>query len=394
MPIDLSVLGAKCRRVREEILDMTLTQASELTGIEKARLASIERGVVEPSGDEVLIIADVYGEPVEFFITNERSASIEKSLHLYRMYGSTFSSGDRRNIQEFLTLCRMEHEIEALLGSRPREIDFHPGRSHRHMKTHGRRVAEKLRADLGLGDDPIDNPFRLARKLGCHVFRRKLLNSAVSGVMLRHDDFGSCILVDYLEDPYRQNFSVAHELCHALLDNDHTVSVSFGSRIDEEEQENLQQREWRANAFAAHLLFPNSARERTHLGGTSEDRVRAIMRAAESYRINPIVVVYALAEVKLLPRREARALEHDLKIPRSEKEDADLAGETARVRDRREKLLEAGLAPDYVETCLRAYREGEVSYGKLADALLVSPVDLPSVVSDLGYNVSWESGTV
>ena len=179
MPIDLIELGAKCRRIREEILDMTLTQASELTGIEQARFASIERGVVEPSG-EVLIIADVYGEPVEFFITNERSASIEKSSDLYRMYGSTFSSADRRNIQEFLTLCRMEHEIETLLGSRPGKFDFHPGRGHRQKKTHGRQVAEKLRADLGLGDDPIDNPLRLARTLGCHVFSRKLLNSAVS----------------------------------------------------------------------------------------------------------------------------------------------------------------------------------------------------------------------
>ena len=305
-----------------------------------------------------------------------------------------FQGQPAANIQEFLTLCRMEHEIEALLGSRPRKIDFHPGRSHRHKKTHGRQVAEKLRADLKLGDDPIDNPFRLARTLGCHVFRRKLLNSAVSGVMLRHDDFGPCILVDYLEDPYRQNFSVAHELCHALLDDDHTVTVSFGSRIDAEEQEDLRQREWRANAFAAHLLFPNSARERTHLGGTSEDRIRAVMRAADSYRINPIVVIYALKEARLLSKREARALEHDLKIPRNEKEDADLAGETAKVQDRRKKLLEAGLAPEYVATCLRAYREGEVSYGKLADALLVSPVDLPSVASDLGHNVSWESGAV
>ena len=130
------------------------------------------------------------------------------------------------------------------------------------------------------------------------------------------------------------------------------------------------------------------------MGGTSEDRIRAVMRAADSYRINPIVVIYALKEARLLSKREARALEHDLKIPRNEKEDADLAGETAKVQDRRKKLLEAGLAPEYVATCLRAYREGEVSYGKLADALLVSPVDLPSVASDLGHNVSWESGAV
>ena len=145
MPIDLMELGAKCRRVREEILDMTLMQASELTGIEQARLASIECGAVEPSGDEVLIIADVYGERVEFFITNERSASIEKSSDLYRMYGSTFSSSDRRNIQEFLTLCRMEHEIEALLGSRPREFVKSRGRRPTALQTTPRLLAWRMR---------------------------------------------------------------------------------------------------------------------------------------------------------------------------------------------------------------------------------------------------------
>ena len=180
----------------------------------------VESGRVEPSGDEVLIIADVYGEPVEFFITNERSASIEKASNLYRMYGDTFSPADRQNIQKFLTLCRMEHEIESLLGSRPRVFAFLTGRRHRHMRTDGREVAEKLRADCGLGNAPIIDPFHLARTLGCHVFRRKLDNSGVSGVMLRHDDFGPCILVNYLDVYFRQHFSVAHELCHALLDSD------------------------------------------------------------------------------------------------------------------------------------------------------------------------------
>ena len=88
-----------------------------------------------------------------------------------------------------------------------------------------------------IGDGPIEDPFHLARKLGCHVFRRQLDTSSVSGVMLRHDDFGPCILVNYLEGYFRQNFSVAHELCHALLDDDHTVTVSFDRPADEEQEE-------------------------------------------------------------------------------------------------------------------------------------------------------------
>ena len=392
MPIDRVKLGLKCRHVREKILDITLDQASERTGIDKAKLEAIESGEIEPSGDEVLIIADVYREPVAFFITNERSASIEKASDLYRMYGGSFSSVDRQHIQEFLTLCRMEHEIEELLGSRPRTFAFNPGSMNPHMKTAGRETAEKLRVDIELGDGPIKDPFQLARKLNCHVFRRKLHNSGVSGVMLRHDDFGPCILVNYSEGYFRQNFSVAHELCHTLLDDDHTVSVSF-NKPDDEQQEELRKREWRANAFAAHLLFPHSVREKLFLGATADDRVRAVKRAAESYHINPVVVLYALKEAGRLSGEQVEGLKPGLTIPKHEQDAADMAAETTKVQQRLTRLLEAGLAPEYVKTCLRAYREGEISYGKLADALLVSPVDLPSVISDLGYDVSWSAET-
>ena len=393
MPIDRVKLGLKCRHVREKILNITLNQASERTGIDKTRLEVIESGEIEPSGDEVLIIADAYREPVAFFITNERSASIEKASDLYRKYGGSFSSVDRQHIQEFLTLCRMEHEIEELLGSRPRTFAFNPGYVSPHMKRAGRKTAEKLRIDLELGENPIEDPFQLARKLNCHVFRRKLHNSGVSGVMLRHDDFGPCILVNYSEGYFRQNFSVAHELCHTLLDHDHSVSVSF-DKPDDEQQEELQKREWRANAFAAHLLFPHSVREKLSLGTTPDDRVRAVKRAAEVYHINPVVVLYALKEAGRLLGKQVESLKPGLTIPKHEQDATDMAAETTKVQQRLTRLLEAGLAPEYVKTCLRAYREGEVSYGKLADALLVSPVDLPSVISDLGYDVSWGSETL
>ena len=387
MPIDRVELGRRCRRVRVEILDMALSQASERTGIDEGRLEVIERGEIEPSGDEVLIIADAYREPVAYFTMNEPSPSIERASDLYRMYGNTFSSQDRQNIQEFLTLCRMEHEIEDLLGSRPRVLEFRSGPVNKHMKTAGKEVAETLRVELGFGDAPIADPFHVSRRLGCHVFRRKLVNSNVSGVMLRHQDFGPCILINYLEGYFRQNFSVAHELCHALLDDDHSISVTF-ARTDDQKQEELRRREWRANAFAAHLLFPLGIRKQLPLGDTESDQVQAVQEAATTYRVNPIVVLYALHEAGRLSEREVKSLEPRLKIARPEQDAADMSGETAKRRQVRKGLLEAGLAPEYVETCLRAYREGEISYGKLADALLVSPIDIAGIVSGFGLDIS------
>ena len=386
MPIDLHRLGEKCRRLRVEILDLSLEEAAERTGLDSERINYIEAGKVEPSGDEVLILADVYGEPVDYFITNERSASVEKASDLYRMYGQTFSSTDRQSIQEFLKLCRMEHEIESLLGVRPRVVTFERASPDSFMKRHGQTNAEKLRTDLRLGDRPIDNPFYLARMLGCHVFRRTLRNSAVSGVMIRHDEFGPCILINYSEDLYRQSFSVAHELCHAILDDNYNVTVSF-EQVSEEENDIRQRREWRANSFASHLLFPQSVRERFPLGVTNDDRARAICHAAVSYGINPVVVLYALEEGNRLTSQEVATLKPGLKIAQDQKDDADLAGETARVQERRERHLAVGLSSEYVDTCVRAYREGKISFGRLADALLSSPVELPAILSDLGHRL-------
>lgn len=383
MAIDLEALGAKCLRIRDEILAMKIEVAAERSGIPVGRLAAIENGSVEPSGDEVLVLADVYGEPIDYFITNERSASIEKASDLYRMYGHEFSPADRQSIQEFLMLCRIEHEIESLLGARPRVFDFQRGRPHSHFKTHGRQTAEKVRLDLGLGTRPIDNPFQLPRSLGCHIFRRSLRNSKISGVMLRHEDFGPCILINYLEDSYRQNFSAAHELCHAILDDDCPVTVSF-KREQDEANEDRRSREWRANSFASHLLLPQSARDGLAWGPTDEARARSIVRMAKVYRVNPVVALYALQDAGRLSQDEVERLKSGLRIPHDEKHDADLSGEPARVRDRREQPLKAGLSSEYVETCVRAYREGQVSWGRLADALLVSPVELPTVLTDLG----------
>ena len=385
MPIDLQQLGAKCRRLRVEILSMGLEEASDRTGIDIDRLDSIENGKMEPSGDEILILADVYDEPVSFFITNERSASIEKASDLYRMYGDTFSPEDRQGIQEFLKLCRTEHEIESLLGSRPRVFNFHSGPSHWHMKTHGQQVAEKIRADMKLGDRPIDNPFHLARTLGCHVFRRRLFNSDVSGVMLHHDEFGPCILVNFEEDLFRQNFSVAHELCHALLDKDSLVTVSF-NQSGYEKHDDRQKREWRANSFASHLLFPHGVRMKIALGSSETEYIPFIRRAAETYHVNPEVILYALQEASRLSEQQVEALKPSVKLTKNEKEDADFMGETSKVKWRRKRHLEKGLSSDYIRTCLRAFSEGQISYGKLANALLVSPVDLPEMITDLGHD--------
>src|SRR4051812_1015574 len=107
MPINLTIVGEKIRRYREQ-LQLTVDDLSAATGMPQERLSRVEAGQLEPNGDEILVLADFFKCDYRFFISNEKLAPFEQTDELYRRFGKEFSKADRRNIQEFLFLCECE----------------------------------------------------------------------------------------------------------------------------------------------------------------------------------------------------------------------------------------------------------------------------------------------
>ena len=103
MAIDLKSLGTKLSKYRE-LLMSSLDHVASSTGIDATRLQSIEFGQIEPTGDEVLILADFYRCDFKHFISNERVAPFEQTETLNRAHGDDFTKEDRRSIQDFLYL--------------------------------------------------------------------------------------------------------------------------------------------------------------------------------------------------------------------------------------------------------------------------------------------------
>ena len=56
--MNLQALGVKLSRYREQLTE-TLDEVAEATGVDSERLRSIEAGQVEPSGDEIFVLANV-----------------------------------------------------------------------------------------------------------------------------------------------------------------------------------------------------------------------------------------------------------------------------------------------------------------------------------------------
>lgn len=375
MPLDLELFGSKVRKYREQLV-VSLDDISTATGINKAILMQLEKGEKEPSGDEVLILADYFKCDYNFFISNEKLAPFEQTEELFRIHGAEITKEDRWKIQEFLFLCECEHFLLSELG-RAVTADFIYVKKDNFHKRQGENAAVELRSYFGYRDTTIErNVYNDFRKLGIHVFRRKLANSNISGLFIKHPVAGKCILVNYLEDPYRQRFTVSHEVAHAILDDENEFVLSIGSK----DVPNYS--EIRANTFASrYLIPPGLLRSIPNNDIWNEDR---IIDYANRIWVSASAFVIALKEAKLIDASTANKFK-SLKVPINIKEDPELPAELSpNSRQRREEMLQRGLSTFYVNLCFEAYDRDIVSLGRMSEMLLSEEKDLMNISETFG----------
>ncbi len=368
MPIDKISLGKKLIRCREN-LNLEISSVSERIGIPTIRVDEIEKGIKEPTGDEILIFADFYKQDYKFFISNEKLSASEQVEVMYRKFGEDFSKEDRWAIQEFIFLCENEQDILNYLDYKT--LKFNAPKYSNVYKTQGVETAEKLRHFLGYkGEELYSDLFSEFRKIGLHIFRRKLNNSKISGLFIKHPIAGKCILINYDEDTYRQNFTLSHEVCHALLDDEFEFNVSYKNEKDF--------REIRANNFASSFLIPKSYIEKLRKVTWNDE---LILKIANQLKVNVQTLLIALKSNKCINK-----IQYDrfinLKIPRRHKDDFELKGLSPTILASKKALIEKGLSTFYVRNCHEAYNKGYISSGKLAENLLVNESEL-TIILDL-----------
>lgn len=366
MAINLLLLGSKLTKYREQLQESFLDVAVS-TGIDAARLAQIESGTVEPTGDEILILSDHYRCDFKFFISNEQVAPFEQTETLYRAYGSDFTKEDRRAVQDFLYLCETEDFLMRELGRAPDSFAF--SASGNYFKGHAEDAAIRFRSMMGHTDNAVPRDvYAEFRSVGVHIFRRKLGNSNISGLFIAHPVAGKCALVNYSEDIYRQRFSAAHEMAHAIFDADQGASVSFERPGGDDLVE------VRANRFASCYLMPPAFLSK--LPDPNKWSDSDAIDWANKLRVSCSALAIAVREAKLVDYSTYARISR-LRVSREAKIDPELPESlTSTQRLRKEQLLERGLSDHYVGLCFEAYSSGIISQGRLAEALFCSQAEL------------------
>lgn len=355
----------------------SIEDLSRSTGISPGVLTALEAAGRTPTGDEVLILADHFLCDFKFFISNEQTTPIERTEKLFRAHSKDLSSRDRWVIQEFLYLCENEayllHQLQ-----RPPPVSYRfvrHGERDNFFKGHGARAASELRLALGHRPEEVPEVFFEFRRLGMHVFRRRLENANISGLFIDHPSVGACVLVNYDEDLYRQRFTAAHEAAHAIFDvaDEYVVSFQKWSKDD--------LRELRANAFAGAFLVPKDLVDRMPRVPWTEER---LLDLADQLGVNVKVLLIALEREGRMSKDEARTFEQ-LRIPRRAKEDPELPDSLSKKgRLRKQALLERGISTVYADLCFEAVKKEVISAARAAEMLLADEGELRELASLFG----------
>lgn len=367
--------GCKLRQLRESFGHERYV-VSEQTGLTVEVIESMEGGIKEPSGDEVLILADFYRCDFSWLIEDDASNPDEAASMMLRSESGRIAASDRSSIAEFLHLCKSQALLDDLSGRPSFEKEFTFQVQGKYYKGDGINCASALRRFHGLpGNAVIRDIFSWLRHSGFRVFRRALPNSSISGLFIRHPEAGRCILINASEDIYRQRFSAAHEAGHAIMDVDSAYNVSENG-----DQSSRQLIEIRANIFASCLLIPTDLLN--HLGNADDWKdPNKVADVAGKLFVSVPALLSALKREKILDQTEVDHIKQVAPLL-PDKQDPELIGHLSpRERERKSSMMALGLHSGYVQQVLDACNDGLISKAKGADMLLVEATDMQDIAA-------------
>jgi Zn-dependent peptidase ImmA (M78 family) len=258
-------------------------------------------------------------------------------------------------------LSRQAELLDSWLGDMPNNLKGLPLSRDPHFLSAGKISAQRVRDALGLGNDPIGDLVNLVENSGLPVCFRHL-PSGVRGLNVLQQSSGGPprrIVVITADEPWTaQRFTLAHELCHGLYNDQGQVIVDDVDTPDTKP-------ELRAEAFARHLLLPTeSIRLELLKSHWRADQPQFVLYLMVSYGISRDATVRALQSDGLIDAEDADHLRQCSVTQLI----AESPYEVEWARLSADDGVESG-SPLLVQRALKAYEQGFINAQIVADLL-------------------------
>jgi Zn-dependent peptidase ImmA (M78 family)/transcriptional regulator with XRE-family HTH domain len=345
MPTTNAAIGARVAALRKA-RHLTQADLAEALGLEHKQVVSnLEKGQRALKAAEVARLAELFRvSPLALLGLQSDPA---KTTVLWRHPAE--ERARQADEAAFLDRCRRYAFVERLSGINPATLalgfNCEPERtSYEAAATWG----EQARDALGFGSMPAPGlQAALENQHGIKIFVTRLAGG--SGATSR-SEFGDAILVNAAEPPGRRAYSVAHELFHLFTWESTCALSAAATQAPSDRLEQL------AENFAAAFVLPRETLlPRLPDGEPGEWRVVQWVELAREFGVTVPALAWRLVNLGKLSRERAQKIITD----------PSRSGAGCRPED----SAPGELPERYVMLAFKAYVEGEISIGKLAELL-------------------------
>lgn len=253
-------IGQRLVRAREA-RRMSQDDVAALLGVSRVLVSHWENDRRRSSEQVLERLAEIYGVSLRALLESEGDLSTSDLAELlHRDAEGGIGPRAQTGLQDFVRFLESYAQLADALGEKLEPLRHSAFSLRRGFTSREdiRRKALEVRSWLGMGFGPVGDLPGLLDDIGITVYRTPLgsdLKTAVSGAFLNHPRLGMCIAVNVETTPGRQQFTLAHELAHALFhSDDQSHLVSYWVRKDEKERF--------ADLWASEFLVPLEALRR------------------------------------------------------------------------------------------------------------------------------------
>lgn len=361
-------LGEVIRTLRRE-RGFTQKELARTTGLPAAQtISDIERGLRDVKAWELVKLADALGCSID------RLLGIAERPATTRVLWRRGSGGRSAEVEgRFVDRARRFGLLEEWNALPPApqfpQFELDPAAA---SYRDAARLATQVARTFDLGSRP-------AASLGSvlqEVFRVKILYVRLGegeSAACAKGPFGCAVLMNATEAPWRQNYSLAHEVFHLV-----TWDATVGPLSDgKDEPEWIEHIERLANAFASHLLLPAEEVETQFdlVFPGSDVTYPELVEMAREFAVSTEALVWRLRLMGRLTQGRAEEILADPELRRLDRR--SMVG-------RWEEPPTDPLPDRYWRLALAAYERGEVTLSKLARMLERPVSEIGSLLMDTG----------
>ncbi|SCL19220.1 Zn-dependent peptidase ImmA, M78 family [Micromonospora pallida] len=351
-----SEIGERVRQVRLA-MGMTQSDLAQAMSLDRTMIAKVEAGTRRLDAVELIRLSSALRVSMDHLIRPHPEVISRRSAQLTE---DTDSAVTRQSHRLEIALVEWLREVRQLIDLgvlRQPALLRYPGEVA--TEADARQAAAWVRAELGLGDEPIDSIVKVCESAGQFVLATDLAGEGASVL----DGDVAVAVVSRVPDPGRRRATVAHELGHMIIGDEYSSDLGLHASRSE--------REAVIDAFAAELLLPVATLAAG--SGSSESLSRArLVEFAARYRASWSL---ALRQAGLagLVSREARQAWSKANPTRSEFMEA--VGWTPQP-----DLQDEIVPPTYAQSVMHAWWRNKIT-DRRAVALMhgqISAADLPT----------------